>query len=508
MNDISLVFPHQLFRDHPALDRTRPVWLVEEWLFFSQYCFHKQKLVYHRASMMCYADHLRSEGYAVRYIDCTAPEHDLRILIDEIAGLGITSVHYAEPTDYWLEKRLASSAESKGIRIFVYPTPYFMNRKIDTDVFFNGRKRYFQTDFYTWQRKQRQILMEPDGTPTGGKWTFDSENRIKLPKGETLPAYIYAKPDAYTNEAAEFVDLHFPENYGNSKPPFEEGFPWAWTFEASDMLLNDFLHNRLERFGKYEDAMVDEEHFLFHSILSPMLNTGLLEPSQVIKSTLDHATRYDIPMNSLEGFIRQIMGWREFIRALYEREGSRQRTRNFWNFSRKIPARFWTGKTGIAPVDSVIRKLLITGYSHHIERLMVMGNFFLLCEFDPDDVHKWFMELYIDAYDWVMVPNVYGMTQFADGGLMMTKPYISGSNYLMKMGDWKKSVVPQTGRCWTETWDALFWRFMHMHRDFFLKNPRLGMLVNTFDKMNEEKKANHLRIAAEFLRSLDVPNHP
>jgi deoxyribodipyrimidine photolyase-related protein len=135
---------------------------------------------------------------------------------------------------------------------------------------------------------------------------------------------------------------------------------------------------------------------------------------------------------------------------------------------------------------------------------MVMGNFFLLCEFDPDDVHKWFMELYIDAYDWVMVPNVYGMTQFADGGLMMTKPYISGSNYLMKMGDWKKSIVPQTGRCWTETWDALFWRFMHVHRDFFLRNPRLGMLVNTFDKMNEEKKGNHLRIAAEFLKSLDV----
>lgn len=504
MNDISLIFPHQLFREHPALDVNRPVWLVEEWLFFSQYRFHKQKLIFHRASMMYYADHLRSKGHTVRYIDCTAPEHDLRILFDEMAGLGITSVHYAEPTDDWLEKRMARSADSKGLRIFVYPSPYFMNRKIDTDAFFKGRKRYFQTDFYTWQRKQRRILMEPDGTPTGGKWTFDDENRIRLPKGEPLPAYRLALPDTYTQEAAEFVDRHFPENYGNSTPPFKEGFPWAWTFEASEMLLDDFLHNRLERFGKYEDAMAEKEHFLFHSILSPMLNTGLLEPAQVIKRTLDHATQNDIPMNSLEGFIRQIMGWREFIRALYEREGSRQRTQNFWGFSRKIPERFWTGKTGIAPVDSVIRKLLITGYSHHIERLMVMGNFFLLCEFDPDDVHKWFMELYIDAYDWVMVPNVYGMTQFADGGLMMTKPYISGSNYLMKMGDWKKSIVPQTGRCWTETWDALFWRFMHVHRDFFLRNPRLGMLVNTFDKMNEEKKGNHLRIAAEFLKSLDV----
>jgi deoxyribodipyrimidine photolyase-related protein len=190
------------------------------------------------------------------------------------------------------------------------------------------------------------------------------------------------------------------------------------------------------------------------------------------------------------------MGWREFIHLVYEREGGKQRSTNYWKFSRKIPEGFWTGNTGIEPIDATIKKILATGYCHHIERLMVLGNFMLLCEFDPDQVYQWFMELFIDAYDWVMVPNVYGMTQFADGGLMSTKPYISGSNYLMKMSDYPKGD-------WQPIWDGLFWRFMHVHRDFFLKNPRLGMLVKTFDKMSPEKQQLHLANAERFLKELD-----
>jgi deoxyribodipyrimidine photolyase-related protein len=219
----------------------------------------------------------------------------------------------------------------------------------------------------------------------------------------------------------------------------------------------------------------------------------------VVEQTLSFADENQIPINSLEGFIRQIIGWREFIHQVYQRAGSRQRTRNYWGFNRPIPPAFYTGETGIHPIDSVIKKLQRTAYNHHIERLMVLGNFFLLCEFDPDSVYRWFMEFYIDSYDWVMVPNVYGMTQFADGGLMTTKPYISGSNYLLKMGDWKKGP-------WQATWDGLFWRFMHVHRDFFLSNPRLGMLVKTFDKMVPEKQALHLQHAEDFLKQLDQWN--
>jgi deoxyribodipyrimidine photolyase-related protein len=197
----------------------------------------------------------------------------------------------------------------------------------------------------------------------------------------------------------------------------------------------------------------------------------------------------------LEGFIRQIVGWREFIRAVYELKGTEERTKNFWGFTRKIPESFWKGETGILPIDLTIKKVLETGYCHHIERLMVLGNFMLLCEFDPEEVYRWFMELFVDAFDWVMVPNVYGMSQFADGGIMSTKPYISGSNYLMKMSDYPKGE-------WQAVWDGLFWHFMDKQRAFFLKNPRLGMLVRTFDKMSEDKKQEHLNNAHIYLNSL------
>jgi deoxyribodipyrimidine photolyase-related protein len=241
--------------------------------------------------------------------------------------------------------------------------------------------------------------------------------------------------------------------------------------------------------------MVRNASILHHSVLTPMLNIGLLDPETIIQKAVDVAGRQDIPLNSLEGFIRQILGWREFIRAVYQRENVTQRTKNYWGFKRKIPASFWTGTTGIVPVDTVIKRVLKSGYAHHIERLMVLGNFMLLCEFDPDEVYRWFMEMFVDSYDWVMVPNVYGMTQFADGGMMTTKPYISGSNYIIKMSDYEKGN-------WQKIWDGLFWRFMHLHRDFFLRNPRLGMLVKTFDKMTDEKKQLHLNHAERFLASL------
>jgi deoxyribodipyrimidine photolyase-related protein len=218
---------------------------------------------------------------------------------------------------------------------------------------------------------------------------------------------------------------------------------------------------------------------------------GLLTPDFVIDEAMAFASHNDIPLNSLEGFVRQIVGWREFIRAVYELKGTEERTKNYWKFKRKIPASFWNGTTEIEPIDLTIKKVLETGYCHHIERLMVLGNFMLLCEFDPDEVYRWFMELFIDAYDWVMVPNVYGMSQFADGGLMASKPYISGSSYVLKMSHYKKGD-------WCDTWDALFWEFMNKQRAFFSSNPRLGMLLKTYDKMSEEKRNNYKEVVAAF----------
>ena len=222
-----------------------------------------------------------------------------------------------------------------------------------------------------------------------------------------------------------------------------------------------------------------------------MLNIGLITPKYVIERCLQYAEEKKIPIASVEGFIRQVIGWREFIRAVYEQKGSEERTRNYWSFTEKIPESFWSGTTGMVPVDVTIEKVKKTGYCHHIERLMILGNFMLLCEWDPNEVYEWFMTMFIDAYDWVMVPNVYGMSQFADGGLLATKPYISGSNYILKMSDYKKGE-------WCAVWDALFWNFMHRHRAFFLSNPRLGMLVKTYDKMDDSKKQQMGKLVKQF----------
>ncbi len=491
VNSVTIIFPHQLYLQNPAIHKDRPVYLVEEFLFLNQYAFHKQKIVLHRASMKSYQQLLEAQKIKTTYIEATTEQSDIRVLLSALAKKKITAIHYTDTTDNWLEKRIKETATVNNIELTRYPSPNFLNTLEEVDDFFSGKKKYFQTDFYTWQRKKRNILLEENGQPVGGKWTFDTENRLKFPKNEIVPSIQLPEEDSFVSEAKNYTAHNFSSNYGET-----EKFIYPTNHKAAEKWLDDFLKNRFGKFGIYEDAMVKDESILYHSVLSPLLNIGLLNPQQIIDKAMQAAIDSNTPLNSLEGFIRQITGWREFIRIVYEREGCKQRTKNYWGFTRKIPARFWSGNTGIHPVDTVIKKLLRTGYSHHIERLMVMGNFMLLCEFYPDEVYRWFMEMYVDSYDWVMVPNVYGMTQFADGGLMTTKPYISGSNYLMKMGDWNKGA-------WQEIWDGLFWRFMHVHRDFFSTNPRLGMLIKTFDKMSSEKKAGHLKNATEFLKSLD-----
>jgi deoxyribodipyrimidine photolyase-related protein len=501
MQAVTIVFPNQLYQVHPAVDLSRTVYLVEEELFFNQYNFHKQKLVLHRATMKMYSEYLGTKNISVQYIEAKDERSDIRQLLTWLAARGVQEIHYADVVDDWIERRISRSCESGSMKKVRYASKTFLNTLNDVEDFFRNKTSYFQTDFYIWQRKQRKLLLSGNKQPEGGKWTYDAANRLRFPKNETAPGVSFPAENPYVKEARDYVESHFQHNYGSiagmPSGTSGEGF-YPTTYEEAEEWLEEFLSERFRHFGIYEDAIVGREHFLHHSVLSPLLNTGLLHPAQVIDAALQAASRYEIPLNSLEGFIRQILGWREFIRIVYEREGGRQRTRNYWGFTRKIPASFWKGETGIVPVDTTIKKLLAIGYTHHIERLMVMANFMLLCEFDPDEVYRWFMEMYIDSYDWVMVPNVYGMTQFADGGLMATKPYISSSNYVMKMSDYKKGS-------WQEIWDGLFWRFMVVHRDFFEQNPRLGMLLKTFDKMPKEKRETLLLNAEKYLASLDAP---
>lgn len=493
MHTVNLLFPHQLFEDSP-LTADAPFYLLEEALFFRQYTFHKQKIAYHRATMKGYAAFLEDQGHSVYYVEAQRPEADVRQWVRAMAANGTTCIHYIDPTDNWLEKRLRAAAEAVHIELVRQESPLFLNTPAGNAKFFKPTaKKYFQTKFYIEQRKQRQILLTDAETPMGGNWTFDTENRKRYPAKKTPPPVTRPALTPHYTEALAYTRAQFPDNPGKlSDTPL-----YPLDFEQSRAWLRQFLDYRFHEFGAYEDAIVAAEGILHHSVLTPMLNVGLLTPQYILQEALDFAATNAVPLASTEGFVRQIIGWREFIRGVYEAQGTVERKRNFWGFKRKIPASFYDGTTGIAPIDMTIRKVLDTGYCHHIERLMVLGNFMVLCEFDPDAVYRWFMELFIDAYDWVMVPNVYGMSQFADGGLMSTKPYISGSNYLLKMSDYPKGA-------WEATWDALFWRFMHVNRDFFLQNPRLGMLVHTFDKMPAEKREQLLRKGEGYLAGLEV----
>ena len=491
MSKTGIIFPHQLVEQSTLVSTCDTIYLVEEWLYFKQFNFHKQKIAFHRASMKFYENYLQSKKIKVIYIDSTNELANIKNLIPYLKKSGVDAFDYIDTTDYWLEQRISKACSNFSIKATKNRSLLFLNSSEEITTFFSDRKRMFQTDFYKHQRQSRNILLEQNQKPLGGKWTYDDENRLKYPKGKTPPKVDFLKPNLFYKEAISYTNKNFADNYGL----LATEFIYPTTFTESKTWLQDFFATRFFEFGAYEDAIVSKENILHHSVLTPMLNVGLLTPQYIIDEALQFASNNEIPINSLEGFIRQIIGWREFIRAVYELKGKEERTKNYWGFTRKIPPSFWNGTTGIEPIDDTIKKVLETGYCHHIERLMVLGNFMLLCEFDPNEVYRWFMELFIDAYDWVMVPNVYGMSQFADGGLMATKPYISGSNYLMKMSDYKKGE-------WQTIWDGLFWRFMDTHRTFFLQNPRLGMLVRTFDKMQLSKQQVHLANAEKFINAL------
>ena len=487
---INIIFPHQLFEDCRLISGEGTFYLIEEFLFFKQFNFHKQKIAFHRSSMKFYESYLKSKNKDVHYIDSTDERSDIRIFLSSIKqGSPIT---FSEISDNWLQKRIREGCEKHNHRIETLDSPYFINQKADLNSFFHSdKKKFYQTSFYIEQRKKHKILINEENQAVGGKWSFDTENRKKYPKGKEAPPIDSVKNNSFHEEAFTYVSKNYSQNPGelSAKPiyPFQ--------FDSSKRWLGDFLENRFVEFGVYEDAIVDSEHFLNHSVISPMLNVGLLTPKNVINKTISIAKEKEIPLNSLEGFIRQIIGWREFIRGVYLVKGTQERNSNFFEHKTKMPASFYDGSTGIEPIDNTIKKLNKTAYSHHIERLMLLGNFMLLCEIDPKEIYKWFMELYIDAYDWVMVPNVYGMSQFADGGLMSTKPYISSSNYVKKMSNYKKGD-------WEQTWDALYWRFINKHRETFAKNIRMNFMIKMYDKKTDEVKQEMDQKAEAFLNQL------
>lgn len=488
---ISLIYPHQLFSQHPALDLAREIYLIEDPLFFGNdphwpLLVHKQKLMLHRASMQAYAAELISQGYRVHVIECPeGTQIDSPKLLTIHLPPALSEIHYADVSDDVLDRRIQRFAKAQNILLTSYASPHFISPCDFLETQIARKKKPFMASFYEAQRKRTGILIDQEENPFGGKWSFDTENRSKLPKAHTPPEEPFCSANSYTEEAKRYVERKFPHHLGSTK-----NFRWPVTRAEAAMWLKQFMDQRLELFGQYEDAISIKHSTIYHSAITPMLNIGLIDTKSVIHQALARQT--EVPLNSLEGFIRQVIGWREFMHGIYRHRGVNIRTQNFWSFERKIPASFYDGTTGIPPIDRVIRQLLTDGWCHHIERLMILGNFMLLCRFHPDEVYRWFMEMFVDSYDWVMVPNIYGMSQFADGGTFTTKPYISGSNYVLKMSDEPKGD-------WCKIWDGLFWTFIADHHAFFLKNPRLSMMARSWEKMSPEKQEAHRESAGAFL---------
>lgn len=458
-----LIYPHQLFENIELLKNCE-VFLIEEPLFFTQYKFHIQKLVLHRASMKFYENYLKQNNIKVKYFENESYFEECRN--QEIVVYDVV--------DDWLFKKIIKKRNTfKSLEVL--DNPGFLNPKDDNKFFHK---------FYINRRKDLNLFME-NGKPFGGKYSFDAQNRKKMPKDEFLFQTLVFEND-YINEAKEYCQKF--DSFGSC-----EEFYYPITFQGAKANFELFLKNKFKKYGVYQDAIVKDENFLFHSNISSNLNIGLLDLNYIIQKS----SEADVPFNAKEGFIRQIIGWREFMLRVYKTSHVNLRTSNFFNFTNKMPKKILEAKSLIAPLDDAIKKLEKTSYNHHIERLMIIGNIFLLLEIHPDEAYKFFMSSYIDAYDWVMVGNVYGMSGFSDGGSITTKPYISSSNYIIKMSsDYKKS------ESWCKIMDALYWNFLNKYKHLFKDNIRMKMQLAILEKMSEEKLENHIKIAQNYTKEL------
>ena len=487
---LRLVLGNQLFPiDDAGLEQDTPVFMAEDMGLCTDYRHHQQKIVLFLAAMRCYRDALVEDGLQVHYLELDA--HDARNyeekLLPVVEETGAKVLEYFEIEDKPMEARIAAFAEARGLETRVLESPMFLTSRDEFEDYRAGRDRLRMAEFYKGQRRRLGVLVDDEGEPEGGRWSFDELNRKKLPRGMETPERPTATRGANVDDVIELVAREFADHPGDAGQ-----FAWPVTREDALAWLDAFLEARLERFGPYEDAISSSSDTVFHSLLSPAMNLGLLTPAEIVRAVREFSAGRDVPMESLEGFYRQVIGWREFVRGVYQALGERQEAANFWEHERELTDAWYRGDTGIPILDDTVRLALDHGWTHHIPRLMVLANLMTLCEIRPAAAHRWFMEMFVDSSEWVMGPNVFGMGLFSDGGLIVTKPYICGSNYLRKMSDYPRGD-------WCDVVDGLYWRFIGKHRDFFSSNPRLALMVGTLDRMDKDRLDRILDEAESFI---------
>ncbi len=468
---LAVILGNMLFENHTPLkpDENTLYFMAEENSLAAHYKYHKHKIAFFFTAMREHAKTLEP----IVYHKLSKKSYE-ELLEDTITTYSIKEIITYTIEDKFFKKRIEEFTKKHNITLTIVPSQAFLNDDFKED-------KLFFHNYYIKQRKKHQVLVE-DNKPLYGQWSFDHENRKKLPKTITPPKLPNITPPRSFDEVKEVVNTQFSDHPGGL-----ETFYLPTTRAQALEWFNTFIEERFEQFGPYEDAIEEKETFLFHSLLSPLLNIGLLTPKEVIDRVVKTPTQN---FASKEGFIRQVLGWREFIRGVYQtRELGKK---NFFNHTNKLNENWYKATTGIVPLDNAISKAQKYAYTHHIERLMVIGNIMLLARIDPNEVNKWFMEMYVDSSDWVMEPNVYGMSQFSEGPLFATKPYIGGSNYILKMSHYKKDE-------WCEVLDGLYWLFIHDNREFFSRQPRLSMMVKLLDKQDSEKLERIFQKARTFI---------
>lgn len=494
MRNLVLILGDQLDRNSAALDGFDPacdaVWMAEVAEEATHVWSHKARIAIFLSAMRHYRDWLRSKGYTVHYFALDAPENGGSFaseLARAVRQYQPQKLIVVEPGEWRVLQSLKQTAQQLSVPLEIRPDRHFLISIDDFKRHATMRKQLRLEFFYREMRLRTGVMM--DGKqPLGGAWNFDAENRKAFGKqGPGLvPQPVRFMPDAITQEVINLVETRFPDHPGSLRT-----FDWAVTPEQAEQALDDFIENRLPLFGPYQDAMWTGEPYLYHSRLSSAINLKLLDPRLAMEKTIDAYYQKHAPLQSVEGFVRQLLGWREYIRGVYWLYMPEYLERNALNAHANLPDFYWTGETDMHCLRETIGQTLQHGFAHHIQRLMITGLYSLLLGVHPKQIHAWYLAIYVDAVEWVELPNVYGMSQFADGGLMASKPYVASGKYIQRMSNYcagcryKPDKAVGDDACPITT---LYWNFLMRHELTFADHPRMGQQIRNLRRLNEADK--------------------
>ena len=463
---------------------------------------HKKKIALLFSAMRHFAEELTEAGWQVDYkrFDAPFPCPNFTEAVKQAVNThNPGQLIVTKPGEYRLAEEMNGWADTLPCAVSLCEDDRFFATTDEFAVWAEGRKQLRMEYFYRDMRRKTGLLMEGD-EPVGGQWNYDADNRQPPKDGLIIPPPTQFSPDDITKDVLTLVEAEFSDHFGDLQP-----FDFAVTTAQARQVLDEFITQRLPQFGSYQDAMLADEPFMFHAHIGFYLNCGLLSPLEAVTAAEHAYLRGSAPLNAVEGFIRQILGWREYVRGLYWLKMPEYKTLNHLNATRPLPSFFWTADTEMRCLKTCVKDTRKFAYAHHIQRLMVLGNFALLAGLHPDEVNEWYLIVYADAYEWVELPNVSGMVLYADGGLLASKPYAAGGAYIDRMSDYCSSCrykVKQKNGPDACPFNYLYWDFLIRHREKLNKNPRLGMIYRTLDKMGEDKQDTIRHDAALFLDKL------